>query len=110
MSYSNLLYNTIGMFFIIFVFSLLNTALIELPVRQLIKYLMNKNLESYDIKDIQHNKILGHCFNLKAVNDGKELSSVNKGNSAVSVKCDYYNTFDFNNTTGYSKYFLNETQ
>ena len=45
MSYSNLLYNTIGMFFIIFVFSLLNTALIELPVRQLIKYLMNKNLE-----------------------------------------------------------------
>ena len=45
MSYSNLVFNTVGMFFIIFIFSLLNTALFELPVRQLIKYLMNKNLE-----------------------------------------------------------------
>ena len=45
-SYPNLTFNITGMFFIIFVFSLLNTALFELPVRQLIKYIMNRNLES----------------------------------------------------------------
>ena len=45
MSYSNLLFNTVGMFFIIFIFSLMNTALLELPFRQLIKYCMNRNLE-----------------------------------------------------------------
>ena len=45
MSYSNLFFNTVGMFFIIFIFSLMNTALLELPFRQLIKYCMNRNLE-----------------------------------------------------------------
>ena len=45
MSYSNLVFNTIGMFFIIFIFSLINTALFELPMRHLVKFLMNKNLE-----------------------------------------------------------------
>ena len=40
MSYSNLFFNTVGMFFIIFIFSLMNTALLELPFRQLIKYLI----------------------------------------------------------------------
>jgi hypothetical protein len=45
MSYSNLLFNTVGMFFLIFSFSLMNTALLELPFRQLIKYCMNRNLE-----------------------------------------------------------------
>ena len=45
MTYSNLVFNTIGMFFIIFIFSLMNTALFELPMRQLIKYLMNRKLE-----------------------------------------------------------------
>ena len=45
MSYSNLFFNAVGMFFIIFIFSLLNTALLELPIRQLIKYYMNRNLE-----------------------------------------------------------------
>ena len=46
MSYSNIIFNTVGMFFIIFVFSLLNTALFELPIRMLIKYIMNRNLEN----------------------------------------------------------------
>ena len=45
MSYSNLFFNTIGMFFITFIFSLMNTTLLELPIRQLIKYCMNRNLE-----------------------------------------------------------------
>ena len=46
MSYSNLFFNTVGMFFIIFVFSLLSTALFELPIRMLVKYIMNRNLEN----------------------------------------------------------------
>ena len=46
MSYSNLFFNSVGMFFIIFVFSLLNVALFELPIRQLIKYIMNRKLEN----------------------------------------------------------------
>ena len=46
MSYSNLFFNTVGMFFIVFVFSLLSTALFELPIRMLVKYIMNRNLEN----------------------------------------------------------------
>ena len=46
MSYSNLFFNSVGIFFIIFIFSLLNVALFELPIRQLIKYIMNRNLEN----------------------------------------------------------------
>ena len=45
MSYSNLFFNAVGMFFIAFIFSLLNTALLELPIRQLIKHYMNRNIE-----------------------------------------------------------------
>jgi hypothetical protein len=44
-SYTNLLLNTLGMFLIIFGFSLITTTLIELPLRQLIKSLMNKDFE-----------------------------------------------------------------
>ena len=46
MSYSNLFFNSVGMFFIIFVFSLLNVALFELPIRQLIKNIMIRKLEN----------------------------------------------------------------
>ena len=46
MSYSNLFFNSVGIFFIIFIFSLLNVALLELLIRQLIKYIMNRNLEN----------------------------------------------------------------
>jgi hypothetical protein len=45
MSFSNILFNTVGTFIIAFCFSVITTALIELPVRQLIKDCMNKNLE-----------------------------------------------------------------
>ena len=41
----NLFLNTLGMFLIIFSFSLVNTTLIELPLRQIIKSYMNKDLE-----------------------------------------------------------------
>ena len=44
-SYMNLFLNTLGMFLIIFSFSLVNTTLIELPLRQIIKSYMNKDLE-----------------------------------------------------------------
>ena len=44
-TYPNIFFNTVGMFFIIFIFSIVNTTLLEIPVRQLIKYCMNKNLE-----------------------------------------------------------------
>ena len=45
-SYMNLFLNTLGMFLIIFTFSLVNTTLIELPLRQMIKSYMNKDLEN----------------------------------------------------------------
>ena len=45
-SFMNLFLNTLGMFLIIFTFSLFNTTLIELPLRQIIKSYMNKDLES----------------------------------------------------------------
>ncbi len=45
LSYMNLFLNTLGMFLIIVTFSLFNTAVFELPLRQLIKSFMNKNLE-----------------------------------------------------------------
>ena len=44
-SYMNLFLNTLGMFLIIFTFSLVNTTLIELPLRQLVKSIMNKDIE-----------------------------------------------------------------
>ena len=44
-SFSNILFNTVGIFIITFCFSVITTALLELPVRQLIKDCMNKNLE-----------------------------------------------------------------
>ena len=50
-SYTNLFLNTLGMFLITFTFSLLNTTLFELPLRQLIKSYMNKDLEN-KIEDI----------------------------------------------------------
>ena len=52
MTYANLFYNTVGMFFIIFMVSLFNTALVELPIRQLIKYYMNRNLKEKFINNI----------------------------------------------------------
>ncbi len=45
LSYMNLFLNTLGMFLIIFAFSLVNTALFELPSREVIKSFMNRNLE-----------------------------------------------------------------
>ena len=44
-SYMNLFLNTLGMLLITFTFSLFNTTLIELPLRQLIKSFMNRNFE-----------------------------------------------------------------
>ena len=44
-SFANILFNTVGIFAITFGFSLITTALLELPVRQMIKDCMNKNLE-----------------------------------------------------------------
>ena len=44
-SFTNILFNTVGIFAITFGFSLISTALLELPVRQMIKACMNKNLE-----------------------------------------------------------------
>ena len=44
-TYMNLFLNSMGLFFIIFSFSLINTALFELPLRGFIKSFMNKNLE-----------------------------------------------------------------
>lgn len=45
LSYMNLFLNTLGMFLIIFAFSLVNAALFELPLRKVIKSFMNRNLE-----------------------------------------------------------------
>jgi hypothetical protein len=45
-SYMNLFLDTLGMFLITFTFSLFNTTLLELPLRQLIKSYMNKDLET----------------------------------------------------------------
>ena len=45
-SYMNLFLNTLGMFSIVFTFSLVNTTLFELPLRQLIKSYMNRDLEN----------------------------------------------------------------
>ena len=45
-SYLNLFLNTLGMFSIVFTFSLVNTTLFELPLRQLIKSYMNRDLEN----------------------------------------------------------------
>ena len=45
LSYMNLFLNTLGLFLIIFSFSIFNTVLIELPFRILIKSFMNRNLE-----------------------------------------------------------------
>ena len=53
-SFSNILFNTVGIFIITFCFSVITTALLELPVRQLIKDCMNKNLE----------KKFRSCYNL----------------------------------------------
>ena len=44
-TYMNLFLNTLGIFLIIFTFSLFNTTILELPLRQLIKSFMNKDLE-----------------------------------------------------------------
>ena len=44
-SYMNLFLNTLGMLLITLIFSLFNTALFELPLRQLIKSFMNRNIE-----------------------------------------------------------------
>ena len=55
MSYSNLFFNTVGLFFIIFIFSILNAAIFELPIRQLIKYYMNRNLETNFIDNFYKN-------------------------------------------------------
>ena len=55
MNYGNLIANTFGMFFIIFIFSLFNAALLELPIRQLVKHFMNRNLESNFINYINSN-------------------------------------------------------
>ena len=44
-SYLNIFLNTLGMFLIICSVSILNTTFFELPLRQLIKSLMNKDVE-----------------------------------------------------------------
>jgi len=44
-SYLNIFLNTLGMFLIICTVSILNTTFFELPLRQLIKSLMNKDIE-----------------------------------------------------------------
>jgi hypothetical protein len=45
LSYLNIFLNTLGMFLIICSVSILNTTVFELPLRQLIKSLMNKDIE-----------------------------------------------------------------
>jgi len=52
----NLFLNTLGMFLIIFTFSLFNTTIFELPLRQLIKSYMNKDLERKFKKYYEKNK------------------------------------------------------
>ena len=44
-SFANIIFNAVGIFVITFGFSIITTALIEFPVRRMIKSLMNKNLE-----------------------------------------------------------------
>jgi hypothetical protein len=60
LSYMNLFLNTLGIFLIIFSFSLFNTVLFELPFRQLIKSFMNRNLEQkfVDCFDKNRNTII----------------------------------------------------
>ena len=55
-TYMNLFLNTLGMFLIIFTFSLFNTTIFELPLRQLIKSYMNKDLERKFKKYYEKNK------------------------------------------------------
>ena len=45
LSFENILFNTVGIYVITFGFSLITTALLELPMRLIIKDCMNKNLE-----------------------------------------------------------------
>ena len=65
-SFMNLFLNTLGMFLIIFTFSLFNTTLIELPLRQIIKSFMNKDLE---------NKFEAYYRRHKNTDDGSSLNS-----------------------------------
>ena len=53
-SYLNIFLNTLGMFLIICSVSILNTTFFELPLRQLIKSFMNKNIEN-KLKDVLRN-------------------------------------------------------
>ena len=62
----NLFLNTLGMFLIIFTFTLFNTTLIELPLRQVIKSYMNKDLES---------KFEEYYYKHKTTDNGSSLNS-----------------------------------
>ena len=72
-SYSNIFFNAVGMFFIIFIFSVVNTTLLEIPVRQLIKYCMNKNLEKKFLYYYNNNQAnLSRMFDDSSSNVSKE--------------------------------------